>query len=60
LGYTESMLRFQFSDIEIGYRNSNGENKWHCLVKFNSIDLGLLPLRSKEVIERMCAINHKK
>jgi hypothetical protein len=60
LGYTESIVRFQVTDIEIGYRNSNGENKFYGLVKFNIIDFIFLPLISKEVFNRIFVINSKR
>ncbi|MDR2479914.1 MAG: hypothetical protein LBD48_11455 [Treponema sp.] len=56
LGYTESILRFQLADIEIGYRNSRMENKFYALVKFNIMDLFILPYISKEFIDRMFVI----
>jgi hypothetical protein len=44
LGYTETILRFQFIDFELGYRITQSNNSFYFLIKFDFIDAIIFPI----------------
>jgi hypothetical protein len=44
LGYTETILRFQFMDFELGYRITQSNNSFYFLIKFDFIDVIIFPM----------------
>jgi hypothetical protein len=44
LGYTETIIRFQFVDFELGYNIMQNNNSFYFLIKFDFIDAILFPM----------------